>query len=423
MGGSDAVFEGKMSADTITLTNLQLKGVNDGTLYATVMMLDSTQALIGIGKASYTKDTKVPTNYNLTTNKDLLGKSNLDSLIISIKSVELNSENIITIIQKATNPNYSGGLKNGDSVLIQKKSIDTLAAVSESIFSTFSDGLIEVRLTSTDSVGNMGSSIIKTIYKDTKDPILTIINDSSVALKLYLSINSNEFVSNKPSITDFVVNNGTISGIEKISPILFKLTVDRICSDSLQVKLNPNVLLDTVANGNATANFNSTNPLAPIKPAIAWNGTDFTATTTSTGVIYQWLLNSSSVSGATNDTYKPTAMGSYKIQITDANGCKNLSDSFMLVVTAVNPSIETSTDRLAKVFPNPASTNVVLYFKQKPNKNLTIKLLNLRGQVLKQVSTNSQTTHILLNEIITGNCIIEIIGKGYNQTQQLLIKK
>ena len=192
---------------------------------------------------------------------------------------------------------------------------------------------------------------------------------------------------------------------------------------SLQVKLNPNVLLDTVANGNATANFNSTNPLAPIKPAIAWNGTDFTATTTSTGVIYQWLLNSSSVSGATNDTYKPTAMGSYKIQITDANGCKNLSDSFMLVVTAVNPSIETSTDRLAKVFPNPASTNVVLYFKQKPNKNLTIKLLNLRGQVLKQVSTNSQTTHILLNEIITGNCIIEIIGKGYNQTQQLLIKK
>ncbi|MCX6145654.1 MAG: hypothetical protein NTW25_00160 [Candidatus Kapabacteria bacterium] len=62
MGGSNAVFEGKMSADTITLTNIHLKGVNDGTLFATVMMLDSTQALIGIGKASYTKDTKVPTN-------------------------------------------------------------------------------------------------------------------------------------------------------------------------------------------------------------------------------------------------------------------------------------------------------------------------------------------------------------------------
>ena len=159
----------------------------------------------------------------------------------------------------------------------------------------------------------------------------------------------------------------------------------------------------------------------PSTPTIVWNGTQFTATTTSTGIDYQWLLSNSAISGATSANYKPTAIGSYKIQITDANACKNVSDSFMLVVTAVDPSIETSTDHIAKIVPNPASTNVLLHFSQKPNQTLTIQLLNLKGQVLKQTNTNSQSTRISLSEIIAGNYIIQIIGKGYNQTQQLLI--
>jgi hypothetical protein len=162
---------------------------------------------------------------------------------------------------------------------------------------------------------------------------------------------------------------------------------------------------------------------SPSTPTITWNGTQFTATTSSTGINYQWLLSNSSVSGATSATYKPTAIGSYKIQITDANGCKNVSDSFSLVVTAVNPSFETSAGHIAKIAPNPASTDVSIYFQQKPNKTLTIRVLNLNGQVLKQITTNSQSTRISLSEIIAGNYIIEIIGKGYNQTQQLLITK
>jgi hypothetical protein len=134
-------------------------------------------------------------------------------------------------------------------------------------------------------------------------------------------------------------------------------------------------------------------------------------------------MSNNSITGATAATYKPTAIGNYTIQITDANGCKNISDSYILVVTAVNPSFETSANHIAKIAPNPASSDVMLYFKQKPTKTLTIKVLNLKGQVLKQITTNSQSTRISLGEIISGNYMIEIIGKGYNQTQQLLITK
>ena len=159
----------------------------------------------------------------------------------------------------------------------------------------------------------------------------------------------------------------------------------------------------------------------PIIPTINWNGTELSIP--STGIGYQWQLNNSLIVNATNDAYKPTEIGNYKIEITDVNGCKNVSDSFMLVVTALNPSIETSIDHIAKIIPNPASTNVMLYFKQKPTKTLTVKLLSLNGQLLKQLTTNSQTTNISLSEIISGNYIIKIIGKDYNQAQKLLITK
>lgn len=59
-GGAVKLFEGKMTADTITLQDLDLTGVNDGNLFASVFILDSTRALIGTGRASYLKDTEVP---------------------------------------------------------------------------------------------------------------------------------------------------------------------------------------------------------------------------------------------------------------------------------------------------------------------------------------------------------------------------
>jgi hypothetical protein len=59
-GGTVNLFEGMMTADTITLKNLDLTGINDGNLFASVFILDSARALIGTGRASYLKDTEVP---------------------------------------------------------------------------------------------------------------------------------------------------------------------------------------------------------------------------------------------------------------------------------------------------------------------------------------------------------------------------
>src|SRR5690606_37561122 len=40
---------------------------------------------------------------------------------------------------------------------------------------------------------------------------------------------------------------------------------------------------------------------------------------------YQWYRNDSLIPGATNQTYTAIVAGTYKVQVTDANGCEGLS--------------------------------------------------------------------------------------------------
>ena len=77
MGGAVPVFEGPMTADTIQLNNINLTGVNDGNLFATVFMLDSIRALIGTGRAQYLKDTQIP---NVVVNRS--SRNNLTDTIL-----------------------------------------------------------------------------------------------------------------------------------------------------------------------------------------------------------------------------------------------------------------------------------------------------------------------------------------------------
>ena len=185
------------------------------------------------------------------------------------------------------------------------------------------------------------------------------------------------------------------------------------------------VYSDTVINLNGckSASLNTTvtvNP-NPTKPDIIWNGSQFS--TSVTNVSYQWLLNSVALNGAISETYKPTLIGLYKIQITDANGCKNISDSFNLVVTAINNPITNTPTHIAKLFPNPASTEVLIKFEEIPAETLIIQLVDNYGRVLKSFSTKNQTTIISLTNLNTGNYYIKIIGNDYNQTKKLIILK
>ena len=69
----------------------------------------------------------------------------------------------------------------------------------KSVFDKLADGTIEIKLISTDSLGNSGLSVSQFIYKDSKAPVLSIVNDSLVGLKKYVKLVSDEFISNTPT--------------------------------------------------------------------------------------------------------------------------------------------------------------------------------------------------------------------------------
>jgi len=162
------------------------------------------------------------------------------------------------------------------------------------------------------------------------------------------------------------------------------------------------------------------NPL-PAKPVISWSGVQFS--TTATGVNYQWLLNGTSISGATASTHKPLNTGDFKLRVTDPNGCVNVSDSFKLVVTALANLATTPASNIATVYPNPASDKVVLEFAALPTINLTFQLVTPSGKVLSSTTGRNKVNIVDVSKVKSGNYFIRVIGKKYDQVKKVLIQK
>jgi hypothetical protein len=157
------------------------------------------------------------------------------------------------------------------------------------------------------------------------------------------------------------------------------------------------------------------------KPVISWNGSNLS--TNSTATSFQWFLNNVSLFGATTVSYKPIAIGSYKIQITNTEGCNTISDSFNLVVTALNNPAITTVNNLASVFPNPASPFLLVKFREAPNTTLDIRLVTNDGRIIKSLRTKDKLTTIPIDNIPSGNYYIRITGNNYNQTEGVIISK
>jgi hypothetical protein len=162
------------------------------------------------------------------------------------------------------------------------------------------------------------------------------------------------------------------------------------------------------------------NPL-PAKPVISWSGVQFS--TTASGVNYQWLLNGALISGATASTHKPLNTGDFKLRITDPNGCINVSDSFKLVVTAISNLVATPASNIAMVYPNPASTQLVLEFVTLPTINLNFQLVSPSGKILSSTNGRNKVNVIDVSKLESGNYFIRVVGKKYDQVKKVLIKK
>jgi hypothetical protein len=360
MGGSSVVFEGKMTKDTITLTNLNLKGVNDGVLYATAFVLDSNSALIGTGRATYTKDVLPPKSSIIQSNISNLGKSNLDSLIIDMKVSELNCDYNIVITQKSiakvNSSNSNQGIQSmstsiksfaiGDSAVLSGKLTDSVFKLKNINISVFQDGLIELKVVILDSLGNETNPIITNIYKDTKDPLLTIKKSNITDLKALYTVESNEFLSNSLTKENMTISKGVIDSVKKVSNSLYNIFITRICNDTLNLSVKENALMDTVGNKNALTSLSVVEKVIPEVPATlnlaSCQGVTAVALTANALANHTLVWYNSQATGTASLTAAPipstSTIGSndfFVSQIKTSTGCESKRSKLTFTVNAV----------------------------------------------------------------------------------------
>lgn len=354
MGGNSFVKEGIMTADTIIVTNLSLKGVNDGILYATVQMLDSSRALIGTGSAKYTKDVVAPKSATLQSNLSNFGKSNMDSLTVAMKVSELNgsysailtqnavakgssmisSEGVIKSMSTMSSPNKASAV--GDSVVLNGILADSSINLKNLPISQFQDGVIGLKIIFYDSVGNESDPIYKSFYKDTKDPLITLKKTSMTGFKGIFSIQANEFISNSLTKDKIKISAGTVDSVKQISNQSYTIYVTKQCVDSISISLLEASMLDTVGNKNAAVSINDVELISiqPAKPTVRDTSycnnivTDTLKANALSGYTLNWYGTNATGGTASNLGSKPNtaSVGNYTYYVSQymaATGCES----------------------------------------------------------------------------------------------------
>jgi hypothetical protein len=236
----------------------------------------------------------------------------------------------------------------GDFVVFNGKLTDSVFKLKNINISSFEDGIIELKIIIKDSLGNETIPVKSNIYKDTKDPTITIKKTSITDLRAIYTIESNEFLSNSLVKDSLKINVGKIDSIAKVGNKLYNVFITRVCNDTLILTVKSNSLLDTVGNKNITTSLNSIEKLIPIAPVVRDTNycnnasADTIRLNTSTGATLLWY--GTNATGGTSSTIaiKPStatvgAANYYLSQIITATGCEG-PRSKVVVTTKPIPS-------------------------------------------------------------------------------------
>jgi PKD repeat protein len=321
MGGAVLIFTGQLSADTILLSNLNLTGVNDGNLHATLFILDSTQALIGLKRATYIKDTEKPIAtitrsqangisniYNITTNENVTNPTIAFTDVVIQNGILLNVERI-------TQRNFRLEIERNckDSLLVSLRQ-NALSDLSGNTNDSSSNLIV-------DPIGVRSSFTIVSSSQCLTNNIFHFSNLSTT------SVGSMSYQWNFGTITNSSAVNPTFS-FPSAGSFNIKLIVSNSigCSDSTtqQVVVHPMPVSGYTFNSNAQC--------------LTGNSFEFTNTSSITsGSLTQhaWSFGDGGTATTLNATRSYTVPGSYSVKLvsTSNEGCK---DSTMQQVV-VNP--------------------------------------------------------------------------------------
>lgn len=131
------------------------------------------------------------------------------------------------------------------------------------------------------------------------------------------------------------------------------------------------------------------------------------------GFTYQWKNGSTTIVGATNISYTAKTAGTYKVTITNSNGCSNTSKGAKVKIVCKEGTI-TATPLIA---PNPFANTFTLQLA--PGAVADIRITNMLGQQIRQYAGVSG---ILTagEDLLPGTYLLQVIEEGRRSTYKLV---
>jgi hypothetical protein len=158
------------------------------------------------------------------------------------------------------------------------------------------------------------------------------------------------------------------------------------------------------------------NPAITVSGSLTYcSGATPTSLSTITGYAYQWKKGSSNISGATGISYTPVSTGTYKVTITDVNGCTKTTSTGKTVTINGSPtaSISTTDSNICAgettVLTANSGSGISYQWKKNGNNiggatNSTYTCSSAATYTCKVTKTSTGCTTTSNELVITGNC-------------------
>lgn len=154
----------------------------------------------------------------------------------------------------------------------------------------------------------------------------------------------------------------------------------------------------------------------PAAPTIAQSGDVLTSSAVSGN---QWLQSSSPINGATAQSYTTITSGWYAVEVTDANGCTNKSDSLYVNVTSIQGI---SVEEAVQLFPNPFTSQLTVKISDKlaSLEDMQLNVTDVTGKLVYETTSLNYTNTIYIGDSASGVYFINITSGNERVTLKVI---
>lgn len=199
------------------------------------------------------------------------------------------------------------------------------------------------------------------------------------------TINSSGAVTNSVTVngsTNFTIANGSDPQVMNV--------------------LNDNEFYFSSQSGGTGAPFYIMHTTTTPAPAITQNFTLLSANYNQSGATYQWYLNGNIISGATDSVYTFTQNGVYSVEVITASGC-----DYTYNYTVTNTGIDND-ESLSEITASPNPFNDVITISNTQQKNVSITLTDVTGNIIESHNTSNEQHKLKLNQLAGGIYLLSI---------------